>query len=266
MLAFYTPKIRFTREQLLDMLILQSKANDVMSDAWRLGCNCTHQYYRAAHMESSEAIDHIGWKWWKTTPCDMEQAKIELIDIKHFALGHTMREAYIATSVDGETFTDEAAEYAADHLLEMDMTVTIEPIGKYYSDDAYEKIQYLNNEVDIDKFPLVDLMELFNYNSLEQAEPNWPVLLAMFDAAGMTADEVYKIYVDKNLLNIFRTSNGQRTNDYYKLWDSVEDNVYVEKYREQKAIEGISYSVNDLLDYLQTTYSEFVAAGKIAKA
>lgn len=270
MLAFYTPKISFSVNQLSNMLILQGKANDVMSDAWRTSCNCTIQYYRAAWTEAAEAINHHGWKWWKKTDCDMNQLKLELIDIIHFALSHKFREFIVnelgentdASNID----MSEMAYECASQMMDFDATVTLEQIGKYASDDAYEKLELKDGEIDIAKFPLPDALELFIYNTLQCAEPDWATLMMLFDMVGETAQSVYDQYEYKNLLNIFRTSNGQRTNDYKKMWDGREDNEYLTDYRVQCQANGEEFSVDGVLAFLQDTYNQQLTAGTAVKA
>ncbi|RKG72059.1 dUTP diphosphatase, partial [Corallococcus sp. CA049B] len=41
---------------------------------------------RAVLVETTEAMDHHGWKWWSKQTMNLEQLRIELIDIWHFAL------------------------------------------------------------------------------------------------------------------------------------------------------------------------------------
>ena len=43
-------------------------------------------------------------------------------------------------------------------------------------------------------------------------------------ALPLTFDELYEIYVAKNVLNMFRQANGYRTGEYRKVWDGREDN------------------------------------------
>jgi len=285
-LAFYTPKIRFTYQQMRDMLLLQGKANDVMSEAWRTSCNCDIQYYRAGWKEAAEAIDHIGYKWWKKTPTNVPQAVLELIDIHHFALSHSLRAGYVALAFGDEDVppgvgyefteaeTEDVLHDVAEELSTMDNTITIEPIGKYASNDAYEKIQFspsetvngVHAEVDITKFPVVDLLEQFCHTTLNNAEPNWALLHALYDAFGVTANDVYEIYVSKNLLNIFRTSNGQRSNDYFKIWSGREDNEFLTDYCDSQKAAGTGLNVDDLLTYLTTEYEAQKASGTVAKA
>ncbi|MDP7554519.1 MAG: dUTP diphosphatase, partial [Candidatus Thioglobus sp.] len=49
-----------------------------------------------------------------------------------------------------------------------------------------------------------------------------------FDALviiGMDVDDLYKRYLVKNQLNIFRQDHGYKDGTYVKFWDAVEDNV-----------------------------------------
>ena len=262
MLLFYTPKIDFTTAQLKDMLILQAKANDVMSDAWRTSCNCTIPYYRAAVVEMFEAIGHIGFKWWKKEATNVNQTEMELIDGLHFALSHELRLTY-TLQADQEPNAvlaiDEIAQITAESLVqEQHEAFSIDYVGRNASEDAYEKIEVVDGEVDITKFDMKDLLELFIHNTLGAGEPDWAVLMALFDAAGMTADTVYEIYVNKNLLNIFRTSNGQRAGTYLKMWGGREDNEFIADYRNKAIAENRTVDVEELLEYLQTTYTHHV--------
>ena len=49
----------------------------------------------------------------------------------------------------------------------------------------------------------------------------------MLDAAGMTADDLYRAYVGKNVLNFFRQDNGYKQGHYQKHWQGREDNEHL---------------------------------------
>ncbi|MGE4170053.1 MAG: dUTPase [Candidatus Margulisiibacteriota bacterium] len=42
------------------------------------------QFELALRQESAEAIDSLGWKWWKKGEDDWDNIKIELVDMLHF--------------------------------------------------------------------------------------------------------------------------------------------------------------------------------------
>lgn len=265
---FYDTKFRFSQPQLFAMFELQSTANDVMSDAWRTSCNCTIQYYRASLMEGAETLDHMGWKWWKKTTPNVAQAFIELIDILHFTLSHYVRESFVAFQADGIEGDNEVVfDHAADMVASMDPTVAILPVGRNFSEDAYEKIELGEDGlVDIEKYDFNDLMELFMYTCLAEGRPDMNLLYALFDKVGASPEEVFKTYVAKNFLNQFRTRHGQRTNEYFKIWDGREDNVWVEDYMNQLEVNDQPLEVEALATYLETTYHQQLAANTVEKA
>jgi len=66
----------------------------------RVGCNIpavridriaqnfwTLQFSRAIQQETSELIDSCSWKWWKKNqPFDLQNARVEVIDLFHFII------------------------------------------------------------------------------------------------------------------------------------------------------------------------------------
>ena len=43
----------------------------------------------------------------------------------------------------------------------------------------------------------------------------------------MNWDELYRQYVAKNVLNLFRQDNGYKQGSYLKIWDGREDNEHL---------------------------------------
>jgi hypothetical protein len=224
----------FTKEQLLTMLQLQKEANDVMSDAWLTSVNgCPSEgaisYYRAAAVESYEAIGHLGFKWWKKETPDEEQTNLELIDIIHFALSDFYR------------LNQFQLNQELDSLLE--------------TEDIYEVIPC--NSIEDKRQSLEDFASQCTYDR-EASLINSIALCMRF---GLTANYVYNMYVGKNVLNKFRTANGQRQNTYIKIWNTSgeEDNVYLEKYL--TALNGELIDAVELEKYLSQQYSNVLMYG-----
>ena len=71
------------KKQLLVMLEMQDAMNSRVNPDWRSAGNA---WYRAIWTECAEMLDHYGWKWWKHQPADLEQVRLELVDIMHFAM------------------------------------------------------------------------------------------------------------------------------------------------------------------------------------
>jgi dimeric dUTPase (all-alpha-NTP-PPase superfamily) len=80
------------QNQLKVMLELQNAMNTRVHNEWR---DQGFEWYRAIWIESAELMDHYGWKWWKHQKPDVEQVKLELIDIWHFGL--TLKQVFYKT-------------------------------------------------------------------------------------------------------------------------------------------------------------------------
>ena len=71
------------KQKIITMLELQDAMNSKVNADWR---NAAYEWYRAIWMESSEMLEHYGWKWWKKQDADVMQVKLEIVDIVHFGL------------------------------------------------------------------------------------------------------------------------------------------------------------------------------------
>lgn len=53
-----------------------------------------HKWWLAAVMEGTEAIDHVGWKHWKSHTPNFPEFEMELVDILHFALSSFLQTTF----------------------------------------------------------------------------------------------------------------------------------------------------------------------------
>ena len=207
-----------SQQQLATMLSLQDKMNAKVNPQW---LTAGYGYLRAAMIESVEAIEHHGWKWWKAQQKDLPQLQMELVDIWHFALS--------ASLIDYQGDAVAAAAALSDQLAETHTQV------------VFDGHTYL-----CDQMSLLDNLELMAGLC---AAKRFSVLLFMLivDQAEMTTDELYRQYVGKNILNFFRQDNGYKEGTYTKLWNGQEDNEHL-------------VEVLNLLDTGAADYSEQVYA------
>ena len=171
------------------MLALQDEMNRRVDADWLAR---DRAWYRAIWIECAELMDHYGgWKWWKhAAPPDVEQAVLEIVDIWHFGLSLRIRP--------GEPVAAPAAGIAAEWRAPW-------PSRGF----------------------LADVEELARAALEEQAfaVEVVPTLLAQL---GRGFDDLYRSYVGKNVLNIFRQDHGYRDGTYRKQWhDGREDNVHL---------------------------------------
>lgn len=97
-----TPLV-FTEEQVAKLLQMQDTLNTYIHPEWR---KQSFDWHFAIIDECREIKEHLGWKWWKedyqcgVTEGNIQQLKLEVIDILHFVLSISMqnhRAAYICT-------------------------------------------------------------------------------------------------------------------------------------------------------------------------
>jgi hypothetical protein len=225
---------RLTKAQLATMVQLQHEANSVMSDNWLLSNNSTIWYFRAGAQELSELIGHLGIKWWKNEHpteelmvASWEQAVMELIDYIHFSIS--------------------------------DVTRTYAEKGQF---DAHEVADVLAVQADVaetkicqTRIEIIGEVETAIATILNCKTASWVHANHIADAMQLVGTDLFNMYMSKNLLNKFRTSNGQREGTYMKIWDGVEDNVYLVKYLNE-ALKEDNLDIDTILGRLTATYKD----------
>ena len=143
--------------------------------------------------ESGELLDSLGYKWWKKQEPDMENVKVEAIDLLHFVISETINIYSYITS-----------DYIEDTIKEFE----------YFFNDERTNCLYKNETVQ-------ELINRLNYN----AEERFLILKLIFTQLEMTNEDVYIAYIVKNCLNKFRQDNGYKDGSYIKNWNGREDNI-----------------------------------------
>lgn len=217
----------FTQTQAATMLTLQDRLNGLINPAW-IGAG--QRFLRAAFVESAEALEHHGWKWWKKQTIDLPQVQMELVDILHFYLSHTL--------VDAKGSADQAAAMVA-HDLRGPATIMLD--GTTY---------------ELATLDVPALLELIGGLAV-CGRASYKVLEATMTACELSWDDTFKQYVSKNMLNIFRQDNGYKAGTYIKMWNGEEDNVVL-----ARLMAGLDATAPDFADRLhaglQTAYAAAV--------
>ncbi len=199
------------RARLRNMAALQDRHNRQVHADWR---NQGYEYYRAVWIECAELLDHIGWKWWRRQDRDLEQVRLEIVDIWHFGLSDLLR----ANAVN-DALADRMAS-RANPVEGADFRAAVEVL-------ALRALE--NRRFDIDAF------------------------LDVMNALPMGLDELHDIYVGKNVLNAFRQDHGYRDGSYVKTWDGREDNAHLAEIAAGLDIARPSYA-DDLYVALEVRY------------
>lgn len=179
-------KESITKEKVQTMLDLQDEMNSKVNSDWR---EQGFAWYRAIWIECAEMLDHYGWKWWKKQTPDVEQVKLELIDIWHFGLS-----ILILNKVDADAIAS---------TLEQTLART------------QTKNQFAEE------------LESFVAEILSSKSFSVPGFAALMQSIGLEFDQLYRGYVGKNVLNFFRQDNGYKTGTYQKQWRGREDNEHL---------------------------------------
>lgn len=156
-----------------------------------------YEYYRAIWVECAELLDHFGWKWWKHQRADVDQVKLEIVDIWHFAMSDLLR---------ADALTDELAA----HLV-------------------FE----VPDEADPDAFRAA--VETLAQTTLSERRFVLEPFVAVMQALPIGLEELFEMYVGKNVLNNFRQDHGYKSGDYLKEWHGREDNEHL-----VEVLEGLS--------------------------
>ena len=178
------------KSRLNSMLDLQDAMNRKVNPDWR---EQGFPWYRAIWVECAELLDHYGWKWWKHQQPDMEQVKLELIDIWHFGLSQLL-------------LGDKDPEAVADKLVEVFSSVSESGGGA---------------------LDFRDQLETFTLSTLGTRDFNPAEFALLLQTVDLSFDELYTRYIGKNVLNFFRQDHGYQEGTYRKIWAGREDNEHL---------------------------------------
>lgn len=215
-----------TESQLSSMLELQDGMNRRVNADW---VSAGNDWHRAIQVEGVEAIEHHGWKWWKKQECDIGQLRMELVDIWHFVLSAALQHKH-----------GNVALAKLDMLGELNLHQKSVPFDNQY---------YL----------LAQLSLLGKLDLLVGLASSKRTNLALFESimadCEMNWTQLFKQYVGKNVLNVFRQDHGYKAGSYIKIWDGREDNEHL-----IEVLELIDANAADVQDALyQSLKARYIA-------
>ncbi|MPQ76153.1 dUTP diphosphatase [Hydrogenovibrio sp. JE_KL2] len=216
-----------------EMLSMQAALNEMTNGAdWRSGKTALGKvidWRRCIVMETAELIDSYPWKHWKSVDAttDMENVRVELVDIWHFLLSLAL-----------ENFSkDEAADI----------------LNKAYESSDDEKLK------DLSVIIQVQVHEAMMAKALIKTQVTDSYLSALAvtffrscQVAELEFEQLYQIYMAKNVLNKFRQDHGYKEGTYIKVWNGKEDNVVMFEIIERMT----TFSGDELYISLKESYSQ----------
>ena len=169
------------------MLDLQDRMNTKVHPKWR---EQGYEWYRAAWIECAELMDHAGYKWWKYAEPDIEQIQLEVVDIWHFGMS--------ALLVDNRDVDTLAAAIVTDLSAGSDASLS-----------------------------LLKASEALASACITSESFSTSAFLNLMVASDLSFDQLYRMYVGKNVLNFFRQDHGYKDGSYVKVWNGREDNEHL---------------------------------------
>ena len=213
------------KSQLSDMLRLQWCMNCKVHPEWNIQ---GYDWNNAIIAEVGEYLDSVGYKWWKASQPDTENAKMELVDIWHFVMSKYMSGLNSWDDPDMTNFNGAVYKY-----------VNIE----IKSQDVLQVSGFIN--------AVTTLESLYN---------PWDVIYSFFQllqANKMTWDDLVSMYFAKNALNTLRQAHGYKSGEYQKQWrcspqlaSKCSDLTANEQYEDNKIVLALVKDAN--LDNFQT--------------
>lgn len=192
------------------MVRLQNTTQDIFNPEW---LDLDWNFLRAARIEGSEAITHLGYSWWKKPSDNYTEAAIEIVDAFIFVVCDIIRSNSKDSNV--EDYVGRTATSVSNRLR----------IGLEagFNECMYEG--YVENRIDIINSTIETFIEQTRINPLKSLE-TLGIIISML---GLNADGFFKRYIGKNALNIFRKKNGYKNGTYEKFWEKEEDNVWLNR-------------------------------------
>ena len=175
------------KQAFITMLTMQDKMNRKVHPQW---VDQQFEWYRAIWLECGELIEHYGYKWWKKQTPDMDQVKLEVVDIWHFGLSVLFQQG-------------QSIEQIADHIEQA--------LSGHQSRDL----------------GVLEATEALAADTLNSRGFSVPLFWDLLQSVAMDFDDLYRQYVGKNVLNFFRQDHGYKDGSYIKLWQGREDNEHL---------------------------------------
>ena len=246
-----------TEKMITEMVKLQIGLNEFTNGKkWIEGVTRTGaiiNWGRCIYMETMELIDSFPWKHWKdvnATP-DIENIKIELVDIWHFVISLQIESLYrqgeknyIENAIERLVEAARINEGLDKSIIESRIdSLTQKEVGNSEYIKTIETLIYLgtmaSDKSDKDVY-------IVSSNTIPK------IFFIVLNELGFSNHDLYKLYLMKNVLNIFRQQHGYANGQYNKIWNGKEDNEVLT----QIMNEVLDFDADLLLEKLEKEYAK----------
>jgi len=205
-------------------------------------------YARAAWLECAELTESMEYKWWKGTKNDIENMKLECVDIYHFMLSMFLEYINDYAKLDNNREVPEKEKRRI--IEEIVRNVKIEKITTVSDDHFTDSVLMLTESL---------ASSFINYIYSDYKEKKY-LLIEIYEKWTSLASFLYteadftKLYISKSILNKFR-SDMNYNEDYNKLWyNGQEDNVALKEIMDE-LLENDPKLINNVGEFSKQVYS-----------
>lgn len=217
-------------DMFMSMLHLQSECNDIALRSPTAGGwikivldDPKINYGDALWVECGELLSSYGYKWWKHTVPDVDNVKMELIDIFHFGMSLSLvnRRGQLPTL---------ATRYADEYRSAVDYVSSKDVAG---NDSRFRaRLRELVSDAGDGIFVPTNFFVLCQY-------------------IGLSLNDLYQTYLGKNVLNVFRNRNGYTDGTYKKHWYVVDHGNLVQDIEDNAVLKVV---IENLVERKELTF------------
>ena len=174
--------------------------------------------HTAILVEAGEAASSFSYKWWKAGKDNYQNFVVEMVDIWHFVMSWDQqltltefKDSLHSWNLD-EIHRDWSS-YVSELYNDVDLDCLPPTLTNVTKDDAITAIHKIVGE---------------SYAVRNGEDDSLDLCSAFLEAWSVTVGDIaslYKFYIGKNALNLFRQNNGYKDGTYVKIWNGEEDNV-----------------------------------------
>jgi len=198
--------------------------------------------------EVMEMLKSTPWKHWSKidTEIDYENIKLEIVDVWHFLISDVIK-GFI--DLYKENNVELTRELAVERTVELfsNFNDVIYTINDMHADhDAGDNVDP-NNII-----PKIRRLLAVVFNTEQCIVGLLLLMIYMEEQHNFAFKDIYKLYLGKNMLNIFRRNNGYQEGTYIKVWNGEEDNIVLQRMLNEIPVEELTKDI--LMNRLEEEY------------
>lgn len=169
----------------------------------------------------------------------MAQLHMELVDIWHFALSHSILKHEGSTQAAAVDIVSELTRSTGELVMSVSdysSGAVLSSRTIFESSDARQKLEAVAG---------MAAMGFFSYS----------LFFKLMEQLELSFDALFKMYVAKNVLNLFRQDHGYKEGTYKKIWRGREDNEHL-----VEVIQSIDFTRGGAKDTLYSSLEERYAS------